>query len=196
MKIAQPLLIAGIATLFAAAAGAQDTGTMIQRNINQQERIQQGLESGALNTREAARLEHQQAHVERMQSNALRDGKLTDAEKARIDAAQDRTSAHIYQEKHDAQKGNPDSYSSRRMQADVERNVNQQQRIQQGYQSGQLTNREVGKLERGQARTNQMQSNAGRNGYVGPHEQRRIQAAENHQSRRIYREKHDKQVRK
>lgn len=195
MKIAKTVLTISISALVASAAMAQGTDTMIQRNINQQERIEKGLESGALNTREAARLEREQAQVERMQSNALKDGKLTDAEKERVKAAQDRVSKDIYREKHDAQKGDPNSYASRRMQADVQRNIIQQERIQQGYQSGQLTNREVGKLERGQARTNQMEGNAGRNGYVGPHEQRRIQAAQNHQSQRIFREKHDKQVR-
>jgi hypothetical protein len=195
MNIATTVLTASIVSLFAAAAGAQNTGTIVQRNVNQQERIEKGLQSGALNTREAARLEREQAQIERMESRALKDGKLTDAEKARIKTAQDRASADIYREKHDAQTGNPNSYSSQRMQADVQRNVNQQKRIEQGYQSGQLTNREVGKLEHGQARVNQMEANAGRNGYVGPHEQRRIQAAENHQSKRIYKEKHDKQTR-
>jgi len=38
------------------------------------------------------------------------------------------------------------------MQADVQRNINQQQRVEQGVKSGQLTNREAGKLENGQAR--------------------------------------------
>jgi len=167
MNMAHSVLAAGIAALFTTAALAQNTGSIVQRNVNQQERIEKGLESGALNTREAARLEREQAQVERMESRALKDGKLTDAEKERVKGAQDRASAHIYQEKHDAQKGNPNSYSSQRMQANVERNVNQQKRIEQGYQSGQLTNREVGKLERGQARVNQMEGNAGRNGYVG-----------------------------
>src|SRR5258708_12947077 len=80
------------------------------------------------------------------------------------------------------------------MQADVQRNVNQQQRIEQGVQSGQLTNREAAKLERGQARVNRAEARAGADGKVGPNEQRRIQKAENRQSKRIYREKHDAQT--
>ncbi len=75
----------------------------------------------------------------------------------------------------------------------VDRNVNQQQRIEQGVDSGQLTNREAGKLERGQARENRMEARAGADGQVSAREQERIQRAENRQSRRIYREKHDAQ---
>jgi hypothetical protein len=52
--------------------------------------------------------------------------------------------------------------------------------------SGELTNREAARLERGQAR-------AGADGNVGPHEPRRLQRQENRQSRRIYRAKHDAQ---
>ncbi len=184
-------LIAG--SLIATGALAQNAATEVQRNANQQERILEGLRSGQLNTHEAARLEREEAAVERMQSRALRDGKLSDAEKSRIDAAQDKVSRDIYREKHDAQTGNPNSASSQRMQAGVQRNVNQQHRIEQGIRSGELNNREVGRLEHGQARTNRIQANAGADGHVGKYEQHRIQRNENAQSRRIYREKHDGQ---
>ncbi|UUZ55732.1 hypothetical protein LP419_09440 [Massilia sp. H-1] len=46
------------------------------------------------------------------------------------------------------QTGNPNSASSQRMQADVQRNVNQQTRIENGIKSGELTNHEVAKLEK------------------------------------------------
>jgi hypothetical protein len=61
-------------------------------------------------------------------------------------------------------------------------------------QSGQLTNREVGKLERGQARDSRLQANAAADGRVGPRESRRLQRAENVQSKRIFKEKHDAQT--
>jgi hypothetical protein len=130
-----------------------------------------------------------------MESNAAKDGKLSPAEKARIQRAQNQESRQINRLEHNAARGNPNSASSQRMQADVQRNVNQQQRIVQGIQSGQLTNREAGKLERGQARVNRAEARAGADGKVGPNEQRRIQKAENRQSKRIYREKHDAQKR-
>jgi hypothetical protein len=78
----------------------------------------------------------------------------------------------------------------------VQRNVNQQRRIEQGIQSGQLTNREAGKLEGGQSQVNRAEARAGADGHVGKGEQRRIQAAENHQSKRIYKQKHDAQKRR
>lgn len=189
------ILTTFVLALTAAPVLAQNAATEVQRNANQQERILGGLRSGQLNTREAARLEREEAAVERMQSRALRDGKLTDGEKSRIDAAQDKVSRDIYREKHDAQTGNPNSASSQRMQADVQRNVNQQRRMEQGIQSGALTNREVGRLEHGQARVNRMEANAGADGHVGKFEQRRIQRNENAQSRHVYREKHDGQHR-
>jgi hypothetical protein len=195
MKLTKTTIALAFGTMFSAAALAQSVGDYAQRDVNQQSRIEQGLQSGALNTREAARLEGEEARVERMQANALRDGRLSDAERARLNRAENRVSRDIYREKHDGQFGNPNSPSSQRMQADVQRNINQENRILQGVQNGSLTNREVGKLERGQARTNALQARAGRDGRVGPHEQRNIQAAQNRQSRHIWREKHDGQVR-
>ena len=195
MNLGKLITAAAVAAAFATPALAQTTGSIVQRNVNQQERIEQGLQSGQLTPREAAKLEGEEARVEKMESRALRDGRLSPEERARIDRAQDQVSRDIYREKHDAQVGNPGSPSSQRLQADVQRNINQQQRIEQGIQNGSLTNREAGKLERGQARDNAMQSRAGRDGHVGPNEQRRAQHAENAQSRRIYRQKHDEQTR-
>ena len=79
--------------------------------------------------------------------------------------------------------------------SEVQRDVNQQQRIEQGLKSGQLTNREAGRLERGESRIDRREARAGRDGVVDAGEQRRIQASENRESRRIYREKHDAQTR-
>jgi len=73
----------------------------------------------------------------------------------------------------------------------VQRDVNQQKRIEQGIQSGQLTNKEVSKLERGQARVNRKEARTGADGHVGPAEQANIQNAENHQSKRVYKKKHN-----
>ena len=91
--------------------------------------------------------------------------------------------------------GNPNSASSKRMQADVQRNVNQQQRINQGVRSGELTNKEAGSLERGQAHVDRAEARAGANGHVGAAEQARIQGKENHQSTRVYNKKHNETVR-
>lgn len=188
MKMNRSLVALSLGLL---CTGAFAQGSMVQRNENQQQRIEQGLQSGQLNSREAGRLEREESRVERMESRALRDGELSPQERARIDRAQDKVSRDIYREKHDAQLGNPDSPASRRMQADVQRNINQQERIGQGVRSGELTGREAGALERGEARINRLEARAGRDGGVGPGEQRRIQAAENRNSGRIWGAKHN-----
>ncbi|MDB6007974.1 MAG: hypothetical protein JWL65_224, partial [Gammaproteobacteria bacterium] len=112
-------------------------------------------------------------------------------EQARLNAAQNKVSSDVYADKHNGITGNPSSASSQRMQSDVQRNVNQQQRIQHGMDNGSLTNREAGSLERGQARVNGREANAAANGHVGAAEQRGIQRSENRQSRRVYRKKHN-----
>lgn len=180
-------------TLLAAPAFAQTTSqaTAVDRNVNQQQRIENGLQSGQLNTRETGRLEREQTHVERLESRAAADGTVTTQEAKRLDAAQDAVSRDIYRQKHDAQIGNPNSASSQRLQADVQRNVNQQERIANGVNSGSLTTREAGALEHGQARVTRKEANAAADGHVGPHDEARIARTENRQSARVYNRKHN-----
>jgi hypothetical protein len=187
------MLLALVAVASGSTFAQSAANEFVERNINQQQRIEQGLQSGQLTTREAARLEKQEGKIESMEARALHDGNVSRNEARHIDQAQDRVSRNIYQEKHDAQTGNPNSPSSQRMQQDVQRNINQQQRINQGLTSGTLTQREAGRLERGEAHTNRMQGRAGADGHVSRHEQQRIQHAENRQSQRIHHEKHDGQ---
>ena len=195
MTLIRTAAAVAIGAAFSAAAFAQTTQSITQRDVNQQQRIEQGLKSGQLSTGEAARLERGEARVDRMEANALKDGSLTAAEKARINSAQNAESRAIERAKTNAATGNPNSASSRRMQADVQRNVNQESRIAQGVRSGELTSREAGKLERGQARVDRQEARAGTDGKITANEQRHIQSAENRQSTRIRREKHDAQTR-
>jgi hypothetical protein len=175
----------------AAPVLAQSEGSEVQRDINQETRVEQGLKSGQLSTGEAARLERGEARIDRMESKALKDGNLSSAEAARIQRAQNQESGAINRLKHNEVTGNPNSASSQRMQSDVQRNINQQNRIEQGVQSGQLTNREASRLERGQARVNRAEARAGADGHVNAREQARIQHRENMQSQHIFRDKHN-----
>jgi hypothetical protein len=184
-----------LAALCAAPVFARDAGTEVQRDINQQTRIENGLQSGALTTHEAAQLEKKEARIDRAESNALKDGKLTSQEKERITWMKDKASHDIYLQKHDAQLGNPNSASSMRMQADVGRDIRQQQRIENGIQDGTLTKREAGKLEGARAHVSNKQAAAGSDGHVGAYEHARIQHAENRTSRRIHHQRHDMQNR-
>jgi hypothetical protein len=199
------IVSAVLLALIASTASAQTAAPVVvspaakgpvtaQRDVNQQNRIEEGLKSGSLSTREAALLERDQAEIDRLQAKSLKDGKLTPAERARLDAAQDRSSKRIARAKHNDVQGNPQSASSQRMQANVQRNANQEARIQQGLQSGELTGKEAAKLERGQARVSAQEAQAGRDGKISKKEQAGIQRAEDRQSKKIYRQKHDAQT--
>jgi hypothetical protein len=191
MKFKDSIVLAAMGGFVSVSAFAQTTADIVKRDEQQQARIEQGLKSGELTTREAGRLEQGEARIDRMEARDLKDGTLTPQERTQIDRAQNRESAAIYREKHDAAVGDPNSPSARRMEADVQRNVNQERRIEQGVRSGELTNREAGQLERGQAKTDRLESRAAADGHVGPNEQRRIQHAENRQSEHIWAEKHN-----
>src|SRR5258706_5784413 len=96
------------AAVFAALslpAFAQTTSTpcIDQRQAEQQRRIDEGVKSGQLNKKEAARLEKGQERIQKMENKAMADGKMTPKERARIEKAQDRESQRIYREKHDKQ---------------------------------------------------------------------------------------------
>jgi hypothetical protein len=197
MNLSKLTCVALATSVLSTAAWAQTTAEQDQqRDVNQQERVEQGLKSGELSTKEAGSLERDEQHVDRMEANDLKNGSISPAEQARLNAAQNKTSNAIYTDKHNATTGNPNSASSERMQTDVQRNVNQQARIQNGMQSGALTNKETGSLERGQAHVDRREANAAKNGHVSAGEQRRIQGAENHQSNRIYNKKHNATTKK
>lgn len=166
-----------------------------QRNVDQQTRIDNGLKSGQLSTREAGKLERGETRIDKTEQRAMRNGSLSPAERARIQKEQNAESKAIYAQKHDAQTGNPDSKSSQRMQSDVQRNVDQQQRIHNGVTNGSLTNHETSRMEGREAHSDREEANAARNGRVGAREQGRIQRTDNRDSRRIYRQKHDRQRR-
>ena len=186
------------ALLLSASLGAfaQTAASTVQRDVNQEKRIEQGLQNGSITTREAGILERDEAKVDRMQAQALKDGKLSPAERARLRRAQNKASRDINTAEHNGINGNPLSASSQRAQADVQRNINQQTRIENGIKGGSLTNHEVAQLKRGQAKVDHKEALAARDGHIGAQEQKRIQRAENRQSRRIHHEKHDADARK
>jgi hypothetical protein len=181
--------------VFASAGFAQTVGTEVQRDVNQENRVEQGLKSGQLSTGEAAKLERGEARIDRMETHAIKDGTLSPREAARIQRAQNQESARINRLDNNTVSGNPNSASSQRMEADVQRNINQQNRIEQGVQSGALTNKETANLEQGQARIDRKEARVGADGHVSAREQARIQHAEDRQSNKIYREKHNNRAR-
>ncbi len=102
MKIIKTIAVLAIALPTLAFAQA-NTPRVDQRQANQEARIQQGEQSGALTQREANKLERGQQHVQNMENKAEADGKVTARERGRIEHAQDVQSRKIAREKHDRQ---------------------------------------------------------------------------------------------
>ncbi|CAM3712559.1 hypothetical protein [Roseateles saccharophilus] len=177
---------AAMAQTPAAPAAPVTAQTTVQRDVNQQQRIENGLQSGKITTREAGQLERDEAKVDRLQAKDMKDGKLSPAERRQLRAAQNKASRDIKTAETNGVNGNPLSASSQRMQADVQRNVNQEKRVENGLQSGALTKREAAGLERGQAHVDGAEAHAAADGNVGAGEQKRLQHAENRQSARIH----------
>jgi hypothetical protein len=77
-----------------------------------------------------------------------------------------------------------------------QRQANQQKRIDQGVQSGQLNQKETARMQKGQARVQKMEDKAVADGKVTKKERAHIEHAQDKQSKRIARQKHDKQIAK
>ena len=92
-------------TMAGPAPAAAETRTPVvdKRQANQQRRIDQGVASGQLTAKEAARLQKGQEHVQQLESKAKADGEVTAKERQRLKHAQDVQSRRIYRQKHDAQ---------------------------------------------------------------------------------------------
>jgi hypothetical protein len=95
------LAVTSLALLFLAAPALAET-RVDRRQLRQEQRIDQGIQSGQLTGRETQRLEKGQDHVESIETRA-QSGLVTGKEKARIDRAQDVQSRRIFRQKHDAQ---------------------------------------------------------------------------------------------
>jgi hypothetical protein len=78
-----------------------------QREGNQKDRIQQGVQNGSLTKREATRLRKQEHEVRQDVRQDRRDGGgLSPREKAQITHEQDQASRRIAKQKHDGQTRN------------------------------------------------------------------------------------------
>lgn len=108
MKVRSTMMALMIAALpglvLAQSSGTPSTPRIDQRQAQQQKRIDQGVKSGELNKKEAARLQKGQQRVQKMEDKAMADGKMTKKERKKIEHAQDQESKKIYREKHDKQK--------------------------------------------------------------------------------------------
>lgn len=92
-------------SVFVAISGVafaeNDTSGIDQRQTSQEQRADQGIASGQLNEREADRSITQREHINEMEAKAKSHGVMTERERDRIVAAQDRAAHHIAREKPD-----------------------------------------------------------------------------------------------
>ena len=100
--IMKKLMLATAISLISVSALA--SSHVDRREARQEQRIQQGAQSGQLTTKEAEKLERGQQHVQNMENKAMADGRVTPKETSRLEHAQDVQSQKIYREKHDRQR--------------------------------------------------------------------------------------------
>lgn len=182
MSKSRLLYVGLLATLIAAPAFAQST-TPVNPGTNaaDQQQIEQGLQNGSLSSGEASRLEREQQTLDRDESKG--------ASQTQLQNQQNKFEGSVNKLDSNAVTGNPNGANDKRMQSDVQRNINQQTRIENGVNSGQVTPGEEKKMERGQAHVNRAEANA--HGHVTKARQANIQNRENHQSKKIYHKKHN-----
>lgn len=98
------LTVVALFGALALPAIAQSNREINARKENQQDRIAQGVKSGQLTAGETARLESREAHINRQEARMKADngGRLTAADRAKINREQNQTSRAIYRDKHNA----------------------------------------------------------------------------------------------
>ena len=102
MKAFRILVFSGLLAVVSASLVAAHpvTPRVDRREARQHARIRDGVRSGELTPREAARLRAGQVHVHRVERRAKSDGVVTLRERARMERAQNRQSRHIARLKH------------------------------------------------------------------------------------------------
>ena len=98
------VVVCAIAARVVGAAPALAQGSINKRQARQQSRIYQGIASGELTRREAARVEAQEARIAVREARARRSGNgLSPREHRMLERSLSRESRTIYRQKHDAQ---------------------------------------------------------------------------------------------
>ena len=94
-------LLAGVVILGSLPALADPYGSNIdRREMNQERRIYQGVQSGQITPGEFRRLENHQARIRAAEARMRADGRLDRYERARLTMMQDRASRDIYRYRH------------------------------------------------------------------------------------------------
>ena len=107
MRKAISFLIAAVFVLGASAVSMAGQRGINGREYREQRRINQGIRSGELTRREAARLQAGLARIRIDERFARADGHLSYRERARLNRELNRESHAIHHQKHDGQDRNP-----------------------------------------------------------------------------------------
>lgn len=169
----------------------QQNSTINSRQENQQDRIGQGIQNGSLTPGEATRIENNEKRMsaEEARMRAANGGKLTAADRAKLDQQQAHLSKQIYNQKHDAQTvANQDPKNRVNRRED-----HQQDRIGRGVENGSLTTGEASRLEKNQTRIDNevAKDRAANGGSLTSQERQQVKRQENRQSHAIYKAKHN-----
>jgi hypothetical protein len=157
------------------------------RAENQQDRIANGVRSGQMTAGETKNVESREANInhEVKTDREANGGTLTPEEKAHVNQQQNNVSKSIYDDKHNAatQPGTKSEVGQRQN--------NQQQRIANGVQSGQMTAGEAARAENNEQKTNQQihadrQANGGK---LTAGEKKQVNKDQNKNSKQIHNEK-------
>jgi hypothetical protein len=189
------LIVLIVPAAFAQQSGSSSTGssttppTIQQRKENQQDRIANGIQSGQLTSGETKNLETKEAGINKEQAGmrAADNGKLTTADRTKLQNQQNHVSNQIYTDKHNAAvQHNGNGLVGQRKE-------NQQDRIANGVRSGQLTAGETAKLENQQQGINRTtagmrQANGGK---LTSADKAAVNKQQNQASRQIYAKKHN-----
>jgi len=180
---------------FAQQSGSSSTGssttqpTVQHRKKNQQDRIANGIQSGQLTAGETKKLETKEASVNKEEAGmrASNNGKLTSADRTKLQNQQNRLSKQIYTDKHNA----ATQHSGNGLVG--QRKENQQDRIANGVRSGQLSAGETAKLESKQQGVNRTEAGMrqANGGKLTAADKAAVNKQQNKASKQIYAKKHN-----
>jgi hypothetical protein len=166
-----------------------DPPTIQQRKENQQDRIANGIQDGQLTAGETKNLETKEAGLNKEENTMRADdnGKLTSADRTKLQNQQNHLSNQIYTDKHNAA---TQKYGNGQV---GQRRENQQDRIANGVRSGQLTAGETAKLENKEQGVNRevagmRQANGGK---LTSADKTAVNQQQNKLSKQIYNKKHN-----
>ena len=163
----------------ASAKGSRENHNFGERGERQMQHAEQGLRSGALTQGEATRIKShlQDMHSQLQTARATNNGHLTGAQRDRMETAQNRAARKIFELKHNQNQTIPRQLTTR--------TANQRQEVQQGIQSGTLSQGEVSRIKSDEEKIKANVQEAKSDGQLTKREIKRISRAQNQAGRKI-----------